>query len=166
MKSKINSSVELAFKNWVISQQPINEGWMENLDKLVRMSPQLAKYLPFAVKEIEQDPELQTVIQNRSVLLSLHHALMRVTDPTFMQTLKRVSEEDMQTQVKDLQLRDWAKTEIAVREQLIPVWRIIIRTLDLFHITPLVTQAVPKFKKFADCFARLTIVREKQEFKV
>jgi hypothetical protein len=82
-----------------------------------------------------------------------------------MQALKRVSEEDVHAQVQDLQLKDLAAVEIIVRETLIPVWRIIIRVLDLFHITPLVTQAVPKFKEFADCFARLALAKEKQEFK-
>jgi hypothetical protein len=158
--------VELAFREWVKLQEPINENWIENLDKLVRMSPQLAKYLPLAVKEIDKDPDLRSVIQNRSALLALHHALKRVTEPDFMQSLNRAADVGVQTQVQDLQLKDFAKTEIAIREKLIPVWRIIIRVLDLFHITPLVTKAVPKFKEFADCFARLTMAKEKQEFKV
>lgn len=159
--------MELTFKNWVKSQEPIsiNEGWAERLDKLVRMSPQLAKYLPLAIKEVDQDPDLRSVVQNRSALLALHHALTRVSQPDFMQALNRVSEENIQTQIQGLELKELAKTEILVREKLIPVWRIIIRILDMFHITPLVTQAVPKFKEFADCFGRLTLAKERQEFK-
>lgn len=158
--------VELAFKTWTLEQEPvfITEDWLDNLSKLTQISPQLAKYLPFALKEIDQDPELRTVVQNRSLFLALYHAFRRVTQPEFMQALKRVSEEDIQIQVQQLPFKDLAKTEIIVREQLIPVWRIIVRILDLFHITGLVTNAVPKFKEFIDCFVKLD--KEKQQFRI
>ncbi|NIQ16696.1 MAG: hypothetical protein GTO02_20625, partial [Candidatus Dadabacteria bacterium] len=65
--------MELAFKEWVRSQEPIsiNEGWIENLDRLSRINPQLAKYLPLAMKEIDQDSDLKSIVQNRSVFLAL-----------------------------------------------------------------------------------------------
>lgn len=99
------------------------------------------------------NPDFMTIIQNRSAILALIHSLNRVTP------------QEIQEEILSLELKDAAQVEIIVRQKLIPVWRILVRLMDIMHITPLVEYSIPKSKEFITCFKNLFETTDKEEFK-
>jgi hypothetical protein len=143
------------FKAWLEESHPeqFDEGVLEKIDKVGELIPQLGKYLPLAFKEVVNNPDYISVIQNRSAILALVHSLNRVTP------------QEIQEEIKSLELKDAAQVEIIVRQKLIPVWRVIVRLMDIMHITPLVEYSIPKSKEFITCFNNLFIATDKEDFK-
>lgn len=122
----------MEFKLW------LNENWMS--------VEQIAKYLPLAMKEIENNPELMSLVKKKSLFQGLHYAIKKVTNPEFLAIINRVADQD----VAELPLQELIQIEILVRKKILPAWKLFIKALELLHITQLITHAVPKFQEFLD----------------